>query len=228
MKDDEADGLIAMSGLSAVWQECDTLYSRKAVDATEVANHADQLKAFEQVNLLCKYEYEDYNTPSAALLQWVANNYKRQLYLTHNLKGVKCRINTPGDPLLKTNHKGEVEEKEKERYVLTDLTKGEYEKVTHDDDLSVKTFARAWRLYSTAEKLAGNLANESKEGKVFYCNSVELLLTTLIQRSLPSRVLIYLLILMSLLNLHDRSKTTAPVVLRRECDLHRVSLILIH
>ena len=154
LPEDHADTPIILAALTSIWDDCRDINSSKSRSENDIVNPALYAQAVRAANELYPCDIDDYNLPSASLAKWIQDNYSRKLFIAHNLQGIKCKISTPGDPLLKHNQKGElIEEKQKARYVMVDPATGAYEEEKEETPLGVKTMYRSARLYLTGELL---------------------------------------------------------------------------
>ena len=108
------EGSIVASALCQVWHDCSELFSTKDVEAqnVDVSEHEVRQMELAMEKATRCYYVDDYFKPHRELMAWLIKNYRRRVYSAHDLKNVRCFIETPGDPLTKTNAAGFVLKKQ--------------------------------------------------------------------------------------------------------------------
>ena len=78
----------------------------------EVSNDAEMSRMEATLFGCTKRVPDEYNKAHRSLLAHLLTNYRRRIFRAHDLKNVRAFVETPGDPLTKTNAAGFVAAKQ--------------------------------------------------------------------------------------------------------------------
>ena len=181
-----ADAILT-SALCQVWNACDELFSAKPLeDAAETTEM--EIRYMEASMQLCTSTVftEDYNRPHRPLITFLIGNYRRHVFKAHDLKNIRCFLESPGDPLTKTTATGFVASKQTpdalfkfnpETNVYTKV-----DPIWDPDELNYKMYNRRHFLYCNGEKAACNYVLSGTAETPIWSNKTTELLRTLVTK----------------------------------------------
>lgn len=178
---------ILTSALCQVWHDCDELFSATPLEAAAETNEMEIRYMEASMQLCTSTTYtEDYNRPHRQLITFLIQNYRRHVYKAHDLKNIRCFIESPGDPLTKTTATGFVANKQTPdpvyKYSPESNTYTKVDAPWDPDELNYKMYNRRHFLYCNGEKAACNYVLSGTAATPIWSNQTTELLRTLVTK----------------------------------------------
>ena len=124
----DAKGCIMIANLCTLWSEIHMIFFGSKDQSAHITPYELQ-ECRTLMSTLLKSSNKKYNEPDCVILMWVKMNYTQRRFNTVDLTKVHCIQKFRGDPLTKTDKKGQPVDEERACYRLVDPTTGTYEKV---------------------------------------------------------------------------------------------------